>query len=109
MCPRKLFEAAVVLHAMRRAFVSLSLLLVSLSAFADPTCIARAAGAITIDGNLDDAGWQNAAKFETWYETNPGDNIEPKVKQIGYATYDDHFFYVAIDMWDVHPANIRSA
>jgi uncharacterized protein DUF5916 len=72
------------------------------------TAITRAAGPITIDGSLDDPGWKNAAKFETWYETNPGDNIEPKVKQIGYVTYDEHFFYVAMDMWDPKPSQIRS-
>src|SRR5438067_4622878 len=73
------------------------------------TRIHRAAGPITIDGKLDDAGWQGAAKFETWYETNPGDNIEPKQKQVGYVTYDDRFFYVAIDMSDTNPSQIRSA
>src|SRR4051794_17188622 len=58
--------------------------------------IRRAAGPITIDGDLADAGWQNALKSETWYETNPGDNVEPKVKTIGYLAYDEHFFYAAI-------------
>src|SRR5437762_3543382 len=74
-----------------------------------PKVIHRASGAITIDGNLDDAGWKDAARYETWYETNPGDNVEPKVKQVGYATYDDKFFYVAIEMWDPNPSQIRSA
>jgi hypothetical protein len=73
------------------------------------TKISRAAGPITIDGKLDDAGWKGAAKFETWYETNPGDNIAPKQKQVGYVTYDDRFFYVAIDMSDTNPSQIRSA
>src|SRR5512140_3155944 len=68
--------------------------------------ITRASGPITIDGNLSDAAWKTATRFETWYETNPGDNVEPKVKQIGYVTYDDRFFYVAIDMWDPTPSRI---
>ena len=37
--------------------------------------IARATGPIVIDGDLDDAGWEGAARVDTWYETNPGDNL----------------------------------
>jgi hypothetical protein len=69
--------------------------------------IHRAAGPITIDGDLSDPGWQGALKSETWYETNPGDNTEPKVKTIGLITYDDHFFYAAIHSFD-NPADIRA-
>src|SRR5881275_1188183 len=69
--------------------------------------IHRAAGPITIDGDLSDPGWQNALKSETWYETNPGDNTEPKVKTIGYLAYDEHFFYAAIQSFD-KPSDIRA-
>src|ERR1051326_4310399 len=69
--------------------------------------ITRTTGTIVVDGDLNDPGWQNATKFEKWYETNPGDNIEPKVKQIGYVTYDEHFMYVGIDMWDPDPSKIK--
>jgi hypothetical protein len=69
--------------------------------------IRRATGPITIDGDLADAGWQGALKSETWYETNPGDNTEPKVKTIGYMTYDDRFFYAAIQSFD-KPSDIRA-
>ena len=72
-----------------------------------PLTIHKAAGAITIDGDLADPGWQGALKSETWYETNPGDNIEPKVKTVGYMTYDDRFFYAAIYCYD-KPSEIRS-
>lgn len=68
--------------------------------------IHKTTGPITIDGDLSDAGWQSATKFETWYETRPGDNIEPKVRQTGYVTYDDHFFYVGVDMADPNPRAI---
>src|SRR5882724_11193313 len=40
--------------------------------------ISRATGPITIDGDLSDAGWRGAKVVETWYEVNPGDNLEPK-------------------------------
>ena len=73
-----------------------------------PIHINRASGPIVVDGDLAEAGWQNATKFETWYETNPGDNIEPKVKQVGYVAYDDHFLYVGVDMWDPNPSQINS-
>jgi hypothetical protein len=72
-----------------------------------PLTIRRAAGPISVDGDLSDAGWQNALTMETWYETNPGDNVEPKVKTIGYATYDDHFFYAAIRSFDPKPGDVR--
>src|SRR4051812_34247808 len=103
-------------HIMRRALPVCLLLLCALTLHAEEaapalpvTHITRTTGAITIDGDLNDPGWQNATKFETWYETNPGDNIEPKQKTIGYVTYDDRFFYVAIDSFDTTPSNIRSA
>jgi len=101
---------------MRRALPVCLLLLCALTLHAQEaanalpaTHINRTTGSITIDGTLNDPGWQNATKYETWYETNPGDNIEPKQKTIGYVTYDDHFFYVAIDSFDTTPSNIRSA
>ena len=65
-----------------------------------PIHINRAGGPIVVDGDLSDAGWQGATKFESWYETNPGDNIEPKVKQLGYVAYDEHFLYVAMTARD---------
>jgi len=70
--------------------------------------IQRAQGPITIDGDLSDPGWKGATKVETWYETNPGDNIPPKVKNVGYLTYDDKFFYAAFEFEDPNPEKIRA-
>ena len=53
-------------------------------------------GSITVDGDLSDEGWRNATRVDKWYETHPGDNIEPKVRNVGYLTYDDHFFYAGV-------------
>ncbi|MBV8545643.1 MAG: carbohydrate binding family 9 domain-containing protein [Acidobacteria bacterium] len=96
---------------MNRLIAILLLFIAAVSVFAADApvkmTIRRAAGPITIDGDLSDAGWQNAMKSETWYETNPGDNIEPKVKTIGYIAYDDHFFYAAIHSFD-KPSDIRA-
>src|SRR5207249_3110665 len=65
--------------------------------------ISRADGPIAIDGDLSDAGWRTATRVEKFYEVNPGDNVEPKVKTVGYLTYDDRFFYAAFDVSDPDP------
>jgi len=70
--------------------------------------IARTQAAIRVDGLLDDAGWQGAAPIDVWYETNPGDNTPPKVKSVGYLSYDDKFFYAGFDFEDPDPASIRA-
>jgi hypothetical protein len=70
--------------------------------------IHRAAGAITVDADLSDPGWQGAEKIETWYETNPGDNVVPRVKTIGYLTYDDKALYAAFQFFDPEPSRIRA-
>ncbi|MEO8033988.1 MAG: DUF5916 domain-containing protein [Acidobacteriota bacterium] len=95
---------------MRRMFGAVVTLLVSLTAGAEEARlhITRAAGPITIDGDLSDAGWKDALRFDTWYETNPGDNVEPSVKTTGWVTYDDRFFYVAIESLDPNPSKIQS-
>lgn len=70
--------------------------------------IRRATGPIKIDGDLSDPAWKDAAKIETWYETNPGDNVEPKVKNVGYLAYDDKYFYAAFEFFDPEPSKIRA-
>ena len=75
---------------------------------AEPLHIARAAGPIEVDGQLGDPGWNGATRVETFYETNPGDNIEPKVKTVAWLTYDDRFFYAAFEFSDPDPKSIRA-
>lgn len=70
--------------------------------------IQKAAGPIAVDGDLTDAGWTGIEGVTTWYETNPGDNIEPKVKNVGYLAYDDEAFYAAFDFADPQPGQIRA-
>jgi hypothetical protein len=74
----------------------------------DPIHIARAAGPITVDGDLSDEGWRNATRIDKWYETNPGDNVEPQVRNVGYLTYDDRFFYAAFEFDDPDLKAIRA-
>jgi Domain of unknown function (DUF5916)/Carbohydrate family 9 binding domain-like len=70
--------------------------------------IRRAAGAITIDGDLGDPGWRGAASVDRFYELSPGDNTPPKVKTTAFVTYDDRFFYVAFRCDDPDPQKIRA-
>jgi uncharacterized protein DUF5916 len=73
-----------------------------------PLTITRAAGSIAIDGALDDAGWKDVARIDTWFETNPGDNVTPKVRSVGYLTYDDKFFYAGFEFEDPEPRKIKA-
>jgi hypothetical protein len=68
----------------------------------------RAAGAITIDGDLSDPGWQGATRVETFFETNPADNVPASVKTVAYLTYDDRYFYAAFEFFDPDPGSIRA-
>ena len=74
----------------------------------DPIHIARAPASIVVDGDLGDEGWRGATRIEKWYEVNPGDNTEPKVKNVGYLTYDDKFFYAGFEFEDPAPAAMRA-
>jgi Domain of unknown function (DUF5916)/Carbohydrate family 9 binding domain-like len=73
-----------------------------------PIHIHRAEGAITVDGNLDDPGWKNAAVIDRFYETSPGNNTGPKVKTIVHLTYDDRYFYIGVRCEDPEPPKIRA-
>ena len=42
----------------------------------------------------------SATRIDKWFEVNPGDNVEPKVKNVGYLTYDEQFFYAAFEFED---------
>ena len=70
--------------------------------------ISRATGPIEVDGSLGDPGWKDASRIETFYETNPGDNVEPKVKTVAWLAYDDRFFYAAFEFSDPDPKSIRA-
>jgi hypothetical protein len=74
----------------------------------DRITISRATGRITVDGSLSDEAWRAATRIDKWYEVNPGDNVEPKVRNVGYLTYDDRFFYAAFEFEDPNPSAIRA-
>jgi hypothetical protein len=76
----------------------------------DPTVvqIRRTIGPIEVDGDLSDPGWKDAAQIEEFFETNPGDNVPPKVATTAWVTYDEKRFYVAIRCDDPDPSSIRA-
>ncbi len=79
------------------------------TAAAPPTLhITRISGGIAVDGVLDEPAWQQASRTDVWFETNPGDNTEPKVKSVGYLAYDDGFLYAGFEFEDPHPEDIRA-
>src|SRR5215471_865367 len=70
--------------------------------------ISRNAGPIVVDGDLSDEGWKSATKVDTFFETNPGDNVPPKVKTVAYLGYDDKYFYAGFEFFDPDPSRIRA-
>ena len=75
---------------------------------AEPLAIEPAAAPIEIDGVINESEWASATKYRTWYETNPGDNIEPSVKTVGWVTYDSRFLYFAVESTDPNPKAISA-
>jgi hypothetical protein len=95
---------------MRRTLVFL-LLVVSTKALAEPAHIdvaKRSGGAITIDGDLADAGWAQAKPIDSFVEYFRGDNTAPPVKTSGMLTYDDQAVYVAFRADDPRPRELRA-
>ena len=70
--------------------------------------VTRAKGPIVVDGDLSDEGWKDAVRIDRWYEIAPGDNIDAKVKNVGYLTYDDKYFYAAFEFEDPNPKLIMA-
>jgi hypothetical protein len=87
--------------------VTLSTLAQAVAASPDVHAI-RTSGPIKIDGDLSDAAWRAATPVEKFYEIEPGDNVEPPVKSVGYLLYDDRFLYVGLDFQDPEPGKIRA-
>ena len=69
--------------------------------------VPRSPSAIVIDGVLDDRAWTGAARIDTFYETAPGNNVEPPVRTLALVTYDGRYLYVGIRCDDPDPSRIR--
>ena len=73
-----------------------------------PIEVHRATGPIHVDGDLSDPGWKDAAVIEDFWETQPGDNVPPKVVTRALLAYDEKYLYIGIDARDPHPEAIRA-
>jgi hypothetical protein len=95
------------------AFGAVLALYVALAGAAEPEAppsirIVRATGPIVVDGDLTDPAWNDATAVERWWETNPGDNVDPKVRSVGRLVYDDKYLYAAFEFDDPTPSKIRA-
>nr|MBA3584490.1 carbohydrate binding family 9 domain-containing protein [Gemmatimonadota bacterium] len=70
--------------------------------------IRRAPGPIAIDGELDDAGWRDAARATGFSENFPDEQARPPVGSEVWVTYDDEHLYLAFLAED-DPAAVRSS
>lgn len=73
-----------------------------------PMNVPRTSVPVTLDGDLSDAAWQQAAVIDKFYETSPGDNIPAKVRTVAYVTYDERYFYIGVRCDDPQPQKIRA-
>ncbi|MFQ5512335.1 MAG: DUF5916 domain-containing protein [Candidatus Krumholzibacteriia bacterium] len=72
--------------------------------FVVPRTVARP----KIDGKLDEAIWQTAAKLTNFAEISPGDNVEPAVQTDVLLAYDDTNIYVAFVCYEDDITGIRA-
>ncbi len=70
--------------------------------------IARTEGDISIDGVLDERGWQKAKVISLDYETDPEINGEAPVETKCYVVYSRDHLYVAFKASDPNPEDIRA-
>lgn len=73
-----------------------------------PLSVPKAAGPIAIDGDLSDPAWKTAAVLDAFWETQPGDNVPPKVRTVALLTYDSKAFYIGLRCDDPRPDRIRA-
>jgi len=70
--------------------------------------ISRAESAPVIDGLLTDDVWRNAAIIDDFHQTAPTDGATPTEVTIVRVTYDDEYLYIAADLRDSNPQEIRA-
>jgi len=64
-------------------------------------------GEIEIDGDLDDPGWQDAARVTDFTQCSPVDNVKPSVETEVLVVYNDSYLYLAFVCYD-DPGSIRA-
>ncbi|MGB7069016.1 MAG: carbohydrate binding family 9 domain-containing protein, partial [Pyrinomonadaceae bacterium] len=67
---------------------------------ASPVLIPKLGSGVVIDGKPDEEMWKTAALFKDFYQTAPGDNIEPSKPTEVLMMYDEYNLYLAFKCWD---------
>lgn len=67
----------------------------------------RLAGAIALDGRLDEADWRAAPPLDRYFEYFPGDRSVPTERTETRFLYDDHYLYVGFRAWLRDPRQLR--
>ena len=75
---------------------------------AKPLHIPRLDKPPVIDGKLNDDVWKQAVVLRDFYQTNPGDNIEPAKPTEVFIGYDSRFFYLGVHAFD-DPSKVRAS
>ena len=70
--------------------------------------IHRTTSAPVIDGRLDDEVWKTAAIVDDFHQTSPTDGAAPSEATVVRVTYDDEYLYIAADLRDSDPGEIRA-
>ena len=70
--------------------------------------ISRAESTPVIDGLLGDDVWRNAALIDDFHQIAPADGATPTEVTVVRVTYDDEFLYIAADLRDSSPQEIRA-
>jgi hypothetical protein len=73
-----------------------------------PIRVPRLSAPITVDGDVSDPGWADAAVVELLYEINPGDNVPPPVRTVARIGYDERFLYISFRCEEPDPRRIRA-
>ena len=69
----------------------------------------RLSGPIAVDGELQEAAWQEAVRIRGFTEIEPGDQALPPVCTEVLVGYDDRHLYVAFRASDPDPSSIRAS
>lgn len=62
---------------------------------------------IEIDGNLNEASWMKAKRFDNFTEVDPGDNTKPSVNTEAYIFYDNENIYIGYKCYETDINSIR--
>lgn len=62
---------------------------------------------IEVDGDLTEAAWLKAKRFDNFTEVDPGDNTKPSVNTEAFIFYDDENIYVGYKCYETDIKSIR--